>query len=116
MIAGLIVELKRQIVQRFNTAYRMSMLSNKNLIAGFLSGTMNGRKNGSMSVSDDGRRLFSYATCIAERADNCIVINETRYSVTTSKQQGILRRMVSGNIYYVNNIERGDDHLVIYLN
>ena len=92
------------------------MISNKTLIAGFLSGTMNGKRNGSMSVSDDGRRLFSYATCIAERADNCIVINETKYSMTTSKQQGILNRMASGNIYYVNNIDRGDDHLVIYLN
>lgn len=89
----------RQIVQRFNTAYRMSMIRNDELINGFIAGTMNGKRNGSMSVSDDGRRLFSYATCIAEWSAEQLLVNISKYSVTTSKQQAILGRCLGGVDY-----------------
>lgn len=94
------------------------MITNKELIAGFVSGTMNGRRNGSMSVSDDGKRLFSYATCIAEWSAEQLLVNITKYSVTTSKQQGIMNRCLSdyvgrgGDVAYIDGLDRG----VRYLN
>lgn len=113
----------RQIVQRLNTAYRMSMnrmsmISNYDLIKGFVAGTMNGRQNGSMSVSDDGKRLFSYATCIAQFDGGLVYVNIGKYSVTTSRQQSILKSCVAdyvergGDVELVDNKDRG----VRYLN
>lgn len=37
-----------------------------------------------------GDRLISYTTCIAEWNTNCIMVNTTKYSTTTSKIQNIL--------------------------
>ena len=60
---------------------------------------MSGKQNGSMSVSSDGRRLFSYATCIAEWSAEQLLVNISKYSVTTSKQQTILGRCLRGVDY-----------------
>lgn len=43
------------------------------------------------SISTDGTRLWSYNTVIAQWGGDAVLINNTKYSRTTSKQQGMLR-------------------------
>ena len=43
------------------------------------------------SISTDGARLWSYSTIIAQWSGDTVLINNTKYSRTTSKQQGMLR-------------------------
>lgn len=59
------------------------MISNANLINAFLKGDY--ATNGSMHT--DGTRLFSYATCIAQKTPDGMIFNACKYSPTTSKQQ-----------------------------
>lgn len=47
-------------------------------------------KNASMSTN--GLKLYSYNTCIAEHIDGKIVVNKSKYSNTTSKQQNLLTK------------------------
>lgn len=46
---------------------------------------------------DDAYRVYSYSTLIAEFVWDTAqwTLNETKYSVTTSKQQNILRRVIA---------------------
>jgi len=64
------------------------MVSNIELINIFISGKT--AHNGSMST--DGTKLFSYATCIAQKTSEGILLNSCKYSTTTSKQQNYTRR------------------------
>ena len=84
-------------------------MKNSELISAFVTGlARDGQHTGSVSVN--GNKLYSYATCIAERVDGKLVVNETKYSVTTSKHQsylyGALRRY-NECAEYVNDILRG---------
>lgn len=67
------------------------------------------------TVSIDGDRLFSYATCIAQRVKDGIVVNGTKYSVTTSKHQSYLRNAISRSgvaSVEIDGILRGCSRLV----
>lgn len=64
------------------------MISNANLINAFINGQT--AQNGSMRT--DGTKLFSYATCIAQKTSRGILLNVCKYSTTTSKQQTYTRR------------------------
>lgn len=44
------------------------------------------------SISTDGARLWSYDTVIAQWSEDTVLINNTKYSATTSKQQNLLKR------------------------
>lgn len=70
------------------------MLSNKAVVEAFANKQV--AHSGSMWVSYDGQRLYSYETCIAQHVGNVVVLNATKYSVTTSKQQTIVRCMCRG--------------------
>lgn len=100
-------------IERF-TNLNSKKMKNSELIYSFVAGTARDGQH-TNSVSVDGNRLFSYATCIAERVGNKIVVNETKYSVTTSKHQsylyGALRRY-NECAEYVNGILRGCSRLV----
>lgn len=53
-----------------------------------------------------GTQLISYSTCLAEWWDNKLLINETKYSVSTSKWQNKLFFEASQSsvpIFYVGN-------------
>ena len=63
------------------------MISNVDLINAFISGKT--AHNGSMRT--DGTKLFSYATCIAQKTSKGILLNVCKYSTTTSKQQTYTR-------------------------
>lgn len=47
--------------------------------------------NGNLYMTEDGMRLMNYGTCLAQFIDGKLIINSTRYSVTTSKIQTWLR-------------------------
>lgn len=47
--------------------------------------------NGS-NLSTDGERLWSYGTVIAQRVRGRVIMNLTKYSVTTSRHQNYMRR------------------------
>ena len=92
-------------------------MKNSELISGFVTGlARDGQHTNSVSVN--GNKLYSYATCIAERVDGKIVVNETKYSVTTSKHRSYLRRAIfmhrwaAETVEYVDDIVRGTSRLV----
>ena len=64
------------------------MISNVDLIKAFINGQE--KQNGSMSTN--GTKLYSYATCIAQKTADGILFNVCKYSCTTSKQQTYTRR------------------------
>ena len=47
------------------------------------------------SISSTGDKLYSYSTPIAEWKKDKIMLNENKYSVTTSRQQSDLKRMIT---------------------
>ena len=65
-------------------------------------------------------RLYSYNTCICERFVNgCghynFIMNETKYSVTTSRHQYYLRYALRyENVIPANNVPRGAESLSRY--
>ena len=62
-------------------------------------------------------KLFNYATCIAQRHEGKIIVNVTRYSVTTSKIQCYVRRELLGHdVIEVTSVPRGTCNLVPYIN
>lgn len=96
------------------------MIANKNIINTFFS--ENNKKalhNWSMSIEHGGNRLYSYYTCIAQFVGkNEVIINNTKYSVTTSKQQTYVRYYASQygyKINYVENVPLGAWTLLPYL-
>lgn len=67
--------------------------------------------NSTGSLSSTGSCLYSYATCIAEyNRDGDIVVNNTRYSTTTSHHQTLLKRRI-----HSDNIVSGKDRGVLHL-
>ena len=69
------------------------------------------------NVRSNGDKLFNYATCIAQRHEGKIIVNNTRYSVTTSKMQCYVRRELSGyDVIEVTGVPRGTCNLVPYIN
>jgi hypothetical protein len=69
-------------------------------------------KRGS-SVTSDQNKLFSYNTVIAQWFEDTLLVNDTKYSPTTSKAQGILIRSIGSNVkwYIVDHISRGTNDL-----
>ena len=63
-------------------------MTNFDVCVAFVNGSKNGAHSLSMSINHDGSKLFSYGTVIAQKLPNgAIVLNDTKYSVTTSKHQ-----------------------------
>lgn len=56
---------------------------------------LDGRSASGSNFRTDGKRLYSYNTAVAHRgSDGTITINTTKYSPTTSKQLGYLKRLI----------------------
>ena len=65
-------------------------VQNKAAAVALLAGKSYKSKNG--SISCNGQTVYSYATAIAHKLpDGTILLNPTKYSPTTSRQQGDLR-------------------------
>lgn len=75
----------------------MATLTSIDLIKAFLDGEKEGR-SGSKTVPGNlcikGEQLMHYKTPIAERYEDKIIINSTRYSMATGKIQKKLKEMV----------------------
>lgn len=90
------------------------MLSNENLIKGFVKNDGKWTENGSMKARY--MELYSYRTIIAERiveTDGSIsfIVNMTKYSQTTSKQQSLLNCALFNTPYI--NVYRTTKHVPI---
>lgn len=68
------------------------------------------------NVRSIGDKLFNYETCIAQRHEGKVIVNVTRYSVTTSKMQNYLRgEMANKDVIEVTNVPQGTCNLVPYI-
>lgn len=71
-------------------------MTNFDVCVAFVNGSKNGAHSLSMSISNDGSKLYSYATVIAQKLPNgAIILNDTKYSATTSKHQYDTRYAIS---------------------
>ena len=69
------------------------------------------------NVRSTGDKLFNYTTCIAQRHEGKVIVNVTRYSVTTSKIQNYLRAELSNKVVIkVTSVPMGTRNLVPYIN
>jgi len=86
------------------------MISNNEVIDNFLN-----KKFGfsGSSVSSKQDKLFSYNTIIAQWFDDTLLVNNTKYSSTTSKTQGRLIRSINNSTrwFTVDNIEMNTKNL-----
>lgn len=64
-------------------------MNKSELIKGFVLGYVTGTGSNLYIV---GRRLINYSTTIAYRVSDTIILNAQKYSVTTSKNQNIIKR------------------------
>ena len=92
------------------------MISNVDLINAFINGQT--AQNGSMRT--DGAKLFSYATCIAQKTKDGVLFNVCKYSRTTSRQQTNTRQALeNGKHHFIEvgkecHICRGTSDLTRY--
>ena len=71
-------------------------MTNYDVCIAFVNGSNNGAHSLNMRVSHDGSKLFSYGTVIAQKLPNgAILLNSTKYSVSTSKHQSYARCAIS---------------------
>lgn len=74
-------------------------MRNSELCIAFVNGSKNNGKTNSMKISYDGSKLYSYGTVIAQKYTNgSIIINDTKYSPTTSKHQFYLRCAIQNGL------------------
>lgn len=75
-----------------------------------------------LSMYTDGHKLFSYNTIIAQREGNIMLVNTTKYSMTTSKHQGLLYREINKQGYalttsevYIDGVRIEENDLIDYV-
>jgi hypothetical protein len=91
-------------------------MNNKSVINAFVCGKSAKSSNG--NLKSFGNRLVSYYTTIAQRLDNgTIVLNNTKYSVSTSKIQKWTRATFFGkrNVMEVTSVPLGATDLQKYM-
>ena len=88
-------------------------MRNKEVISKFVNFAESAATANVRSTSD---KLFNYETCIAQRHEGKVIVNVTRYSVTTSKIQNYLRRELLGyDVIEVTSVPRGTCDLIPYI-
>lgn len=91
-------------------------MSNETIITNFLNGHTQGHtpirdiQNGyytykGSTLSIDGDNLINYSTIIAKRDGNTILLNEKKYSTTTSKIQSMIKRIALSNDKTIKSME-----------
>ena len=70
------------------------MLNKNDLIRTYLL-TKEENKGSNLYIS--GNALINYSTCIAYKKDGLLYLNVEKYSVTTTKNQNLLRRIAGEN-------------------
>jgi hypothetical protein len=74
---------------------------------------------GNLWIDGTGTRLMNYGTCLAQRIDNKIIINVTKYSVTTSKIQTWLKSEFQyhpSSVYTTKPVPMWTSYLEDYVN
>jgi hypothetical protein len=91
----------------------MAKLTNQSVIAAYVNGTGAGVEShtGNLWVTATGDRLMNYSTCLIERVNGKFIVNETKYSVTTSKIQTYIYREMGSRWIAVNNVPQGSSSL-----
>ena len=92
-------------------------MNNKSVINAFICGKSAKSSNG--KLYSNGEKLYSYYTVIGQRlADGTIILNRTKYSVSTSKiQTWLLYSVIESGLQYkeVCNVPLGGYRLERYL-
>lgn len=66
------------------------------------------------NVKSTGDKLFSYDTCIAQRHNNIMLINNTKYSMTTSRHLSMFKFYYKQDTFSVNYVPKGSTDLLQY--
>ena len=74
----------------------------------------------SVPLYDNSYVVYSYSTAIAEYHDGVWYVNDTTYSVTTTRHQGYVRRALShlihdDNVVHLYHVPRGSSRLHFYM-
>lgn len=64
-------------------------MKNEDVVKGFRDGLMCHSEH----LHSEYGKLYSYSTCIAQKVEDRIYLNETKYSCTTSHHQTLVRRI-----------------------
>jgi hypothetical protein len=86
-------------------------MTTQQLVREFAYGATKGKAS---SLRIEGDKLFNYNTVIAQRINGAIVLNVTKYSVTTSKHQNRLKAEFY-NARTVDNVPMGAQDLKRYI-
>ena len=79
-------------------------------------GSIHAESAATANVRSIGDKLFNYETCIAQRHEGKVIVNVTRYSVTTSRIQNYLRgEMANKDVIEVANVPLGTFDLIPYI-
>lgn len=83
-------------------------MTTQNVVEHFVWGEEKGKASGGR-LRIEGKRLINFDTTIAQRMDNLVIINITKYSPTTTKHQNRLCRMIgeNDNVIFVSNVPVG---------
>jgi hypothetical protein len=78
---------------------------------------VNKEEGHSLHIISENNKLFSYATCIAQWYDDKIIINCTKYSLTSSKHKTMLLTEIPRYIELIelNDIPKDEDDLEKYI-
>lgn len=87
------------------------MATTNQVIQDFMYGSTKGKAS---SVRIEGDKLMNYNTVIAQRINEAVVINKTKYSPTTSKHQNVLLRSMP-NAQTVEGVDQNAYDLIKYL-
>lgn len=82
-------------------------MTNREVIDKFLVG----EPGKALNLYSTGEKLFSYSTCIAQYTRDGLIVNKTKYSVTTTRHQNTLLSQVTPD-FVVRNIARNSDRLL----
>lgn len=69
-------------------------MKNKDVIVDFVHHT----SSKVLNLYSDGNKLFSFETCIAQWNNGVLIINCTKYSITTSRHLTLLRRALLNDV------------------
>ena len=70
-------------------------MEKRSLIKSFINGATKGTGS---NLTIEGNNLINYSTVIAKREGNKILLNNRKYSKTTSRNQNIIRQITPKNI------------------
>lgn len=88
-------------------------MSNQSVINAFMNGKCANSSNG--NLRSNGDRLINYSTCIAQRLDNGkVLFNATKYSVSTSKIQRLIDKLLCGKFVKLTSVPINTRYLERY--